>query len=194
VKVIEPTGPFVLRLPEVLQGDNPLDRTGSAADLSLDPAYMVVAGPIEFVGNAYRAGDHVEVKGRVSAEVDLCCDRCLATFRRVLEPEIRVFAERRESRDRRPEEEVREDDLGIVYHDGRFVDLTDEVRQALLVELPWHTVCKDGCPGLCPRCGADLNEGPCRCGDRVVDVRWVPLLGSDPGNGGSRPDGPGDRG
>jgi uncharacterized protein len=187
MRVVEPTGPFVLRVHELEQGENRLERVGNGVDLALDAAFIRLAGLVVLRLVIYRAGDHIDVQGTVTATVDLACDRCLTPFQRVLEADVRVFAERREIRDRRPLEEVREDDLGIVYHDGRFVDLTDDVRQVLLVELPWQTVCRDDCRGLCPRCGADLKEGPCRCGEREVDSRWSLKSGSDPG--GSRREG-----
>jgi uncharacterized protein len=169
----------VLRVHELEQGENRLERAGNGADLALDPSFIRLAGLVVLGAVVYRAGDHIDVQGTVTASVDLACDRCLAPLRRVIEAGIRVFAERRELRDRRSVEEVREDDVGIVYHDGRFVDLTDDVRQVLLVELPWQSVCRDDCRGLCPRCGADLNGGPCRCGERAVDSHRAPALGSD---------------
>jgi uncharacterized protein len=180
MKVAEPTGPFVLQVRELEQGENRLERVGNGIDLALDPSHIALTGPVLLRLVAYRAGDHIDVQGTVTAPVDLTCDRCLAPIHRILQAGVRVFAERRELRDRRPVEEVREDDLGIVYHDGRFVDLTDDVRQVLLVELPWRSVCRDDCRGLCPRCGADLNEGPCRCGERDVDSRRSLASGSDP--------------
>jgi uncharacterized protein len=193
MKVVEPAGPFVLRMHELEQGENRLERVGHGADLALDPAYVRLAGLVVLRAVVYLAGEHVDIQGRVTTSVDLVCDLCLAPYRRNLEADIRVFAERRESRDRRPAEEVREDDLGIVYHDGRFVDLTDEVRQVLLVELPWRCVCRSGCRGLCSRCGADLNEGPCRCGERAVDSRRSSLSGFDPDGSGRESDEPADR-
>ena len=45
------------------------------------------------------------------------------------------------------------------------IDLVPLVEQALLLELPLVPLCDDDCRGLCPRCGANLNEGPCQCGD-----------------------------
>lgn len=194
MKVAEPTGPFVLQVRELEQGENRLERVGNGIDLALDPDHIRLAGSVVLRAVAYRAGDHIDVQGTVSAPVELVCDRCLAPIQRNLQAGVRVFAERREHRDRRPLEEVREDDLGIVYHDGRFVDLTDDVRQVLLVELPWRSVCRDDCRGLCPRCGADLNEGPCRCGERDVDSRRSLASGSDPGEGPREGDPPADLG
>ena len=43
------------------------------------------------------------------------------------------------------------------------VDLEPLAREAVLLELPQAPLCKEECRGLCPRCGADLNEGDCDC-------------------------------
>ena len=48
------------------------------------------------------------------------------------------------------------------------IDLVPLVEQALLLELPLVPLCDDDCRGLCPRCGANLNEGPCQCDDGPV--------------------------
>jgi uncharacterized protein len=194
MKVVEPYGPFVLRVHELEQGENRLERAGNGVDLDFDPNHIRLLGLAVLRAVVYRAGDQLDIQGTVTASVDLACDRCLAPLQRVLQAEIRIFAERREHRDRRSVEEVREDDVGIVYHDGRFVDLTDDVRQVLLVELPWRSLCRDDCRGLCPRCGADLNEGPCRCGERAVDSPPAPARGSDPRESGGEGNAPGDIG
>jgi uncharacterized protein len=36
-------------------------------------------------------------------------------------------------------------------------------------------LCREDCRGLCPRCGADLNEGECACEPGPVDNRWAGL-------------------
>jgi uncharacterized protein len=43
------------------------------------------------------------------------------------------------------------------------LDLDELLRQELLVEVPMRALCGAACRGLCPRCGADLNQGPCAC-------------------------------
>jgi len=44
------------------------------------------------------------------------------------------------------------------------VDVTPLVREELALGVPSHLLlCRDDCAGLCPRCGADLNAGPCAC-------------------------------
>lgn len=58
------------------------------------------------------------------------------------------------------------------HHDMHLADL---VREYLLLALPMHALCRDDCRGLCPRCGHNLNSGPCSCGDEAVDDRWAAL-------------------
>jgi len=187
----EPIGPFVLRIATLESGETRLELSGTPSELDIDPAFVRVAGRITAHLRIYRAGDKIEVQGEVGAPVDLACDRCLAPVRRPIRAPIRVYAERRESRDRRPVEEVREDDLGIVYHDGRFLDLTEEVRQVFLVEVPWHILCRDECRGLCPRCGADLNPGPCGCAPQAADPRWEGLAAGQTASAETEQDAPG---
>jgi uncharacterized protein len=44
------------------------------------------------------------------------------------------------------------------------VDVSAVVREELALAVPTHLLlCRDDCAGLCPRCGADLNAGPCAC-------------------------------
>ncbi|MBN1918181.1 MAG: DUF177 domain-containing protein [Verrucomicrobia bacterium] len=44
------------------------------------------------------------------------------------------------------------------------IDLTEGIREDILLSLPLKNLCSENCKGLCPGCGKDLNEGPCGCG------------------------------
>ena len=55
------------------------------------------------------------------------------------------------------------------------VDLEPLAREVVLLELPQAPLCREDCRGLCPRCGADLNEGPCDCVPDDRDPRWAAL-------------------
>ncbi|MGH9077323.1 MAG: YceD family protein [Acidimicrobiales bacterium] len=71
-----------------------------------------------------------------------------------------------------------------------FLDLTPCVRDAVLLGLPLAPLCRPGCLGLCPTCGADRNDGACSCPEAGGDSRWAGLdaLGgtASPGPGGRR--------
>jgi uncharacterized protein len=106
-----------------------------------------------------RSGDLVSVRGRVQATARLECVRCLEAFDLPLDVEMAVVADRAGG-PRRLEEDL-EADSYMQFHDGRQLDLGGEAREALLLELPITPHCREECRGLCPRCGANLNQGPC---------------------------------
>jgi len=51
------------------------------------------------------------------------------------------------------------------------VDLTNDMRESMLLALPFYPVCRPGCKGLCFMCGANLNYEKCSC-KPVHDMRW----------------------
>lgn len=70
--------------------------------------------------------------------------------------------------------EADEDDVTRIPAGARELDLRPAVREEWLVALPAYPVCRDGCLGLCPKCGADRNTEPCSCAP-TPDPRWAPL-------------------
>jgi uncharacterized protein len=43
------------------------------------------------------------------------------------------------------------------------VDITEDVRQEILLSYPMIPICRPSCQGLCPGCGQNLNQDACRC-------------------------------
>lgn len=43
------------------------------------------------------------------------------------------------------------------------VDLRPVVREEVALAVTAYLLCREECAGLCPTCGADLNQGPCGC-------------------------------
>lgn len=92
------------------------------------------------------------VEGDFSAQVPQDCVRCLAGFNQYVSAdfdELYAFRYRRN-----PESEL------FVPEDGQ-IDLAPLVRDYLILELPIMPICNESCKGLCPLCGANLNETEC---------------------------------
>lgn len=58
---------------------------------------------------------------------------------------------------------------------GKVIDLDPLFREQLILALPTYPVCREDCKGLCPVCGANLNERECGCDRHVPDPRWAGL-------------------
>ncbi len=67
-----------------------------------------------------------------------------------------------------------EEDCYRVPRRASVLDLAEAVREELLLAVPQFVECRKDCRGLCPRCGADLNAGPCGCSVEM-DPRWEAL-------------------
>ncbi len=57
------------------------------------------------------------------------------------------------------------------------VDITDDLREEILLHVPHFAVCDEGCKGMCPQCGANLNRGSCGCKTEGGDNPWSALDG-----------------
>ena len=44
-----------------------------------------------------------------------------------------------------------------------YIDLTEDIRQDIILELPIKILCKEDCKGLCPHCGSNFNREKCQC-------------------------------
>ena len=97
--------------------------------------------------------DRVSVKAQAVALADTRCSRCLAPVTIDVTASIdAMFA-------RQPDPE----DPDLYSFEASTLELTDAVRDALLLELPLQVLCKSDCKGLCPVCGIDLNKDTCTC-------------------------------
>lgn len=115
--------------------------------------YNPKALDLEFVDLAYlenvvldatleKTGDTLTFRGQLKSKVEHVCARCL---KQVAEPVEHPFE--------------------VVYEIAgkREVDTLDDLREMLILDHPIRFLCREDCLGLCPQCGADLNNKTCSC-------------------------------
>jgi len=115
-----------------------------------DPVrFTDVAVKGEFVGT----GETVSIEAVATATVVSRCARCLEEVRFPISAEMHAeFA-------RQPDP----DDPDQYPFEASTVELTEAIKDALLLELPIQMFCSEDCKGLCPQCGVNLNTGSCNC-------------------------------
>lgn len=120
-------------------------------------------------GRLSSAGDErFYFSGRMSGEVDTECRRCLTPTRAAVDEELHLlFADA-------SDEESDDSDVYLLEPRATMVDLRPALREQWLLAVPGFALCREECRGLCPKCGADLNQGPCGCAPDV-DPRWAAL-------------------
>lgn len=127
--------------------------------------------------------ENVTVEGEVALKIQVPCDRCLeplvskldVPIRMDMVPLYRSKKEKDEARARKNEVELTEEDVEFSFYDGPDFNLQEIIREHIVLALPTQFLCSPACKGLCPRCGFNLNIGPCSCPTAPVDPRFAVL-------------------
>jgi uncharacterized protein len=135
---------------------------------------LKVVGPIAGHARMRRTNQGLLIDGWVDLTLELTCTRCLKDFE---QPMHVTFAEQFyptiDIVTGAPMPAFDEEEI-FPIDDHHQVDLTEAVRQNVLIALPMVTICREDCKGLCAQCGKDLNLGPCDCKPEA-DTRWSAL-------------------
>lgn len=122
-----------------------------------------LATPITLDGTVSSKGERYLVEASMSGRLRLRCDRCLEPYEKVLETQLRIDLIPPVRVPDETEVELSAEDMAVDFVHGDELDLSEVVREQVFLSLPIKAICKDGCKGLCPRCGANLNEEACGC-------------------------------
>ena len=125
----------------------------------------VFLSPVVTCLKTIRVRDMVEVKGWVCFSVRLNCSRCLNEFETVLKNDFAVVFVREIPEPEKTADEIalNDEDLGLIAFFGDQIDLHEAVQEQAVMAFPIKFLCRPDCRGLCPKCGADLNQGDCTC-------------------------------
>jgi uncharacterized protein len=138
----------------------PVETLGrlEAADPTFEGLELELEGPIEVRGRLQQTGNleffwHATLVGTLRG----ACRRCLKDLTYPLDAEIEVLL----SADPAAAEDP---SVYLLTEPVTQVDVRPVVREEVALAVSAYPLCRDDCAGLCPRCGADLNAGPCGCG------------------------------
>ena len=107
----------------------------------------------------------VSIEAVAEFDFSMPCDRCAADVDRHLLVDVRhVLVQHAEDED---------DDLIVVP--DMMLDITSLTLEDIYLSLPMKFLCREDCKGICPRCGANLNETSCDC-KKEIDPRLEALL------------------
>jgi DUF177 domain-containing protein len=131
----------------------------------------VLTGPVRLM----HTQGGVLVQGKLHAQATLGCARCLEPVDVPLDVELEeIFTPTIDILTGRPIRSE-EEDRALWIDDRHILNLSEVLRQDLMLALPMHVLCTEDCRGLCPVCGQNLNQGSCGCTPEP-DERWAALL------------------
>jgi len=103
------------------------------------------------------------IKGRVQADPELECSRCLKVFLYHSDTELDISLAPEKALGTAPEHELGRSELDVEFYQGGEIEPLDLVKEQLLITVPMVSLHHPDCKGLCPVCGTDLNETDCGC-------------------------------
>lgn len=134
-----------------------------AFEVSLDLSELSFGGgchaaaPVEAAGTVRNTAGVLVLTGELRTTLSGVCDRCARDVTRPMQiPLHAVLVSELTSEDG-------EEDPWYFLLDGNEANLSEIVTTAFVLEMDAQFLCSEDCKGLCPRCGRDLNLGPCDC-------------------------------
>jgi len=125
-----------------------------------DIGARTAADGLTFRGQITPTGDDYLLRGELSGDLETSCARCLEPALVHVDVPITVTFVPAGTEDVEPESEE-EGDPDVVTFKGGELDLSDELRDELVLAIPFNPLCDEACRGLCPLCGGNRNIVPC---------------------------------
>ena len=118
------------------------------------PAVLAYTEPPVGEGVIENTAGVLTLRGSIRGMMLCRCDRCAAEFDRKIDIPLDI-----------PLASELQDEENPDYYllEGDELDLDDVMETSFILNTDTLFLCREDCRGLCPRCGADLNEGPCGC-------------------------------
>ena len=155
----------IVQLESDIGSSYPFIFTTSADEIDLVHETYSIEGKIEVKGSIVNTGKVYRVEGVIYCKKTFRCDRCLEHF----------VHDQKHSFDESYKKEAEDQNENVNYFNGEALDLTDLVRDVILLSQPLNNICSPDCRGLCMKCGANLNETECGCDRHIVDPRLAAL-------------------
>ncbi len=149
---------------------NEIDDGGLPVNVSLTTEWLAAAcadigarpasAGLRFVGQLTPAGDDYLLRGELRGDLETPCARCLEPALVHIEAPLTLtfVAAGTEDVD---DDDDEAGDPDVVTFKGGEIDLSDELRDALMLAVPFNPLCDEACRGLCPLCGGNRNLVPC---------------------------------
>lgn len=139
--------------------EGPVETAGLLAPE--DPVFeglgLQLEGPVQVRGRLAQTGDEDFFwQARLTGSLRGSCRRCLTDLVYPLGVEVEVLF----SAD---PDAVEDPAVYPLVAPVARVDVRPAVREEVALAASVYPLCRQDCAGLCPRCGSDLNAGPCSC-------------------------------
>jgi len=145
-------------------GTRSFDFSCGYEDLELFFDDVKFVNPITVRLQAFRQGENLFTKIEANFKVIQECRRCLEPFEQELRARFQIqYCPIKEGE---VIDEFQDEAEGISRYRNEIIDISEDVRKYIVLEIPLWPLCDEKCKGLCPYCGANRNYVECGCEER----------------------------
>ena len=158
--------PLLVNVAELLRrpgSEKQVDAVVTAEELALSEPRIAPDADVAVSARLASMTDGIVVTARLSVPWNDTCRRCLAPLDETIDTTVHELYQVLVTA---------EDAFPII---GEQIDLTQMVRESIILELPLAPLCRADCAGICPVCGVNRNDQPCSCEVTITDERWSAL-------------------
>lgn len=116
------------------------EQTAEELDLSLEGVRFLK--PLRIRCRLTKNNNDILIKGEIAGQPESVCSRCLKQFQSTLAEKFEHYCQ---------------------WKGEAEIDITDQVRETVILSFPIKMLCQPECKGLCPICGQNLNFKTCGC-------------------------------
>ena len=132
--------------------------------LEIDQAGLNVNGDITINGSLTRIDDDVYLRGAVMTGVVVSCSRCLDRLSYPIDSDLKShFVPSDDWSTAERDVELHASDFDAEVYKNQQIDLTQSIKDSILLAVPVICLCNEDCKGICFQCGKNLNQGLCKC-------------------------------
>ncbi|MCI0468813.1 MAG: DUF177 domain-containing protein [Nitrospirae bacterium] len=142
---------------------------------TIHPESVKLLSPIKGFVKITKIESEVFVNGEANNVVEQQCSRCLKDFPLPIELQINAVYHPAEVSKKGELHRLKSDELDTGFYENDEIDINSMLEEQLLLGIPMKPLCSADCKGLCPQCGADLNERRCNCDKEELDARFAVL-------------------
>ncbi|HEV3277550.1 MAG TPA: DUF177 domain-containing protein [Terriglobia bacterium] len=137
-------------------------------------------GDLSVQGVAALEGSEIRFRGRLQTRVAASCGRCLGPVEIPVACEFDLTYRPMATIARNEEMELPPAELDVGFYEGQGIDTAEVATEQVNLFMPMQVVCSPDCRGLCPTCGANLNQEECRCPAAPQESPFATLLRQKP--------------
>ena len=131
-----------------------LEENSSGEELDIERDDIKFIQPVLIKAEVTIDQETVNLKITASSRIQITCNRCLKEYEQELRKKIKLI------------KSATEDPI---------IDLTQIMREEIIIEYPIKFLCGDSCQGICAGCGNNLNDKKCDCSKEKEPFRGLPL-------------------